>query len=54
MQDIFADSRYNYKIGDVFRELMGCRSGVSGTTVGVLVGTEYSQSTRNKGRCTIL
>lgn len=48
-------AQYNYKIGDVFRELMGCSSGgVTGTTGGGLVGTEYSQSTRNKGRCTIL
>ncbi|XP_033166352.1 GTP-binding protein rhb1 [Drosophila mauritiana] len=56
-------AQYNYKIGDVFRELMGCTStgggggaggggGMAG--VGGLVGTEYSQSTRNKGRCTIL
>ncbi|KAM8703536.1 hypothetical protein ACLKA7_008198 [Drosophila subpalustris] len=48
-------AQYNYKIGDVFRELMGCSSGgVTGTTSGGLVGTDYSQSTRNKGRCTIL
>ncbi|KAH8268193.1 hypothetical protein KR026_001418 [Drosophila bipectinata] len=53
-------AQYNYKIGDVFRELMGCTSsggGAAGGGVaggGGLVGTEYSQSTRNKGRCTIL
>lgn len=40
--------RYNYKIGDVFRELMGC------TSSGGVIGTEFSQSNRNKGRCTIL
>ncbi|EDW34279.1 GL21663 [Drosophila persimilis] len=57
-------SEYNYKIGDVFRELMGCTSSGSNTSGGGgggvagggggLVGTEFSQSTRNKGRCTIL
>lgn len=58
--------RYNYKIGDVFRELMGCR--VSGSVVGAgstAVGTvsgastlmstgEFTQNNRNKGQCTIL
>ncbi|KAI8124672.1 Ras-like protein family member 10B [Lucilia cuprina] len=41
-------AQYNYKIGDVFRELMGC------TSSGGVIGTEFSQSNRNKGRCTIL
>ncbi|KAI9581269.1 hypothetical protein GQX74_013855 [Glossina fuscipes] len=41
-------AQYNYKIGDVFRELMGC------TSTGGVIGTEFSQSNRNKGRCTIL
>ncbi|XP_054747881.1 ras-like protein family member 10B, partial [Anastrepha obliqua] len=40
-------AKYNYKIGDVFRELMGC------TSTGAIV-SEFTQSTRNKGRCTIL
>lgn len=60
-------NRYNYKIGDVFRELMGCRatgmggagssSGGIGNTTGVsglINAGEFTQTNRNKGHCTLL
>jgi hypothetical protein len=42
--------RYNYKVNDVFREIMGVSgmNGCSGT------GIEFSQSSRHKSKCTIL
>lgn len=44
---IFVD-RFNYKIGDVFRELMGC------TRPGYIARTDFSNGTRAKGKCNIL
>lgn len=41
-------NRFNYKIGDVFRELMGC------TQPGYVARTDMSNGSREKGRCTIL
>lgn len=40
--------RYNYKVNDVFREIMGV-SGLSGCS-----GVEFSQSSRHKSKCNIL
>jgi hypothetical protein len=42
--------RYNYKINDVFREVMGV-SGMSGCSG---AGIELSQSSRHKSKCNIL
>lgn len=46
---IECSAKYNYKVGDVFRELMGCTSG------GCIPGAEYTHhSARDKSRCNIL
>ncbi|GAB0092684.1 ras-like protein family member 10B [Sergentomyia squamirostris] len=42
-------AKFNYKVGDVFRELMGCTITGAGT-----VGNEYIQSSRGKSKCNIL
>lgn len=40
--------RFNYKMGDVFRELMGC------TQPGYAGNSDPANGSRNKGKCTIL
>ncbi|KAG5682273.1 hypothetical protein PVAND_011637 [Polypedilum vanderplanki] len=43
-------AKYNYKLNDVFREIMGISGGCSGTGTGV----EFSQSSRHRSKCNIL
>lgn len=45
---VYIQRRYNYKVNDVFREIMGV-SGLSGCS-----GVEFSQSSRHKSKCNIL
>lgn len=40
--------RFNYKIGDVFRELMGC------TRPGYVARTDFASGSNSKGKCNIL
>ncbi|KAL7038401.1 ras-like protein family member 10B [Chironomus tepperi] len=47
---IECSAKYNYKINDVFREVMGV-SGMSGCSG---AGIEFSQSSRHKSKCNIL
>lgn len=42
--------RFNYKVNEVFRELMGCTGGIGGFH---LAGMNFSQS-HDKDKCTIL
>lgn len=41
-------NRFNYKIGDVFRELMGC------TRPGYIARTDFANGGNAKGKCNIL
>uniref|UniRef100_A0A1B0CFJ2 Putative ras-related gtpase n=1 Tax=Lutzomyia longipalpis TaxID=7200 RepID=A0A1B0CFJ2_LUTLO len=41
-------AKFNYKVGDVFRELMGC------TVTGGSIGNDYIQSSRGRSKCNIL
>lgn len=42
----FFFNRFNYKVGEIFRELMGC------TGIGCM--TDYNQAVREKSKCNIL
>lgn len=42
--------RFNYKVNEVFRELMGCTGGIGGYN---LAGMNFSQA-HDKDKCTIL
>lgn len=44
------DYRFNYKVNEVFRELMGCTGGIGGFH---LAGMNFSQA-HDKDKCTIL
>lgn len=45
---MFFYSRFNYKVGEIFRELMGC------TGIGCMTATDYNQAVREKSKCNIL
>lgn len=47
---LFIDYRFNYKVNEVFRELMGCTGGIGGFH---LAGMNFSQA-HDKDKCTIL
>lgn len=47
---LFTPSRFNYKVNEVFRELMGC-PGPGGNNMGRI---DCSQNSRDKDKCNIL